>query len=83
MRQLQVLHGSEQDDQARVQVVLQRQLRFGRHELMDREKYLARHRKYNTSTKGQKRNQKYEENHPERKLRWEPARDALQRGGTA
>jgi len=50
---------------------------------VDREKYLARHRKYNTSAKGQKRNQKYEENHPERKLRWEPARDALQRGGTA
>jgi hypothetical protein len=39
--------------------------------------YLARHRKYNTSAKGQKRNRRYEDAHPERKLRWEPARNAL------
>jgi hypothetical protein len=42
-----------------------------------REAYLARHRKYNTSAKGQKRNRRYEDAHPERKLRWEPARNAL------
>jgi len=39
-----------------------------------REKYLARHRRYNTSRKGQARNQRYEESHPERQNRWEPQR---------
>jgi hypothetical protein len=38
------------------------------------EKYLERHRRYNRSLKGQKRNQRYEEKNPSRKLRWEPAR---------
>jgi len=33
-------------------------------------------RRYNTSVKGQLRNRRYEEKHPERKLRWEPARNA-------
>lgn len=42
-----------------------------------RERYLAAQRKYNTSAKGQKRNRAYEDRHPERKLRWEPARNAL------
>jgi hypothetical protein len=45
--------------------------------MSSREKYLARQRKYNTSSKGQKRNRRYEDAHPERKLRWEPARNAL------
>jgi hypothetical protein len=39
-----------------------------------RQRYLERQRRYNTSRKGQARNRKYEEAHPERKLRWEPAR---------
>ena len=38
-------------------------------------------RKYNLSTKGQKRNRKYEDRHPERKLRWEQARNAMRPGG--
>jgi hypothetical protein len=42
-----------------------------------REAYLARHSRYNTSAKGQRRNRRYEDAHPERKLRWEPARNAL------
>jgi hypothetical protein len=33
-------------------------------------KRLARHARYNTSAKGQARNRRYEEAHPERKLRW-------------
>lgn len=44
-----------------------------------REKLLARHRKYNTSVKGQKRNKRYEDSHPDRKLRWEPARNELRK----
>jgi len=48
---------------------------------MDRAKYLKRHSKYNTSAKGQARNRKYEAAHPERAVRWEPARDILHRGG--
>jgi hypothetical protein len=42
-----------------------------------REAYLARHSRYNASAKGQRRNRRYEDAHPERKLRWEPARNAL------
>ena len=38
---------------------------------------LERHRKYNTSAKGQRRNRAYEAAHPDRRLRWEPARNAL------
>jgi hypothetical protein len=41
---------------------------------------LDSHRKYNLSAKGQKRNARYEARHPERKLRWEPARNALRAG---
>lgn len=42
----------------------------------DRDKALERHRRYNQSKKGQKRNRAYEEAHPERKTRWEQARNA-------
>ena len=42
-----------------------------------RKRYLERHTRYNTSSKGQARNRRYEATHPERKLRWEPARNAL------
>lgn len=42
-----------------------------------RARHLERHRRYNTSTKGQRRNLAYEARHPERRLRWEPARNAL------
>lgn len=42
-----------------------------------RARRLAAHSKYNTSAKGQRRNLRYEAKHPERKLRWEPARNAL------
>lgn len=45
-----------------------------------RARYLAKHQKYNTSAKGQRRNLRYEDAHPERKLRWEPARNALRSG---
>ena len=34
---------------------------------MDREKYLARHTRYNNSVKGKARRARYEEKHPERK----------------
>lgn len=45
-----------------------------------RERYLATQRKYNLSTKGQKRYARYEAKHPERKeARWEPARNNLRR----
>ena len=37
-----------------------------------RERYLASQKLYNQSVKGKARNRKYEEKHPERKLRWEP-----------
>lgn len=39
------------------------------------------HRKYNASAKGQKRNRRYEDKNPERKLRWEKARNAMRPGG--
>ncbi len=42
-----------------------------------RTRYLKRHQRYNLSRKGQRRNVRYEAAHPERKLRWEPARNAL------
>ncbi len=42
-----------------------------------RERRLDTHRTYNNSIKGQARNLRYEAAHPERKLRWEPARNAL------
>jgi hypothetical protein len=42
-----------------------------------RARYLAAQSRYNTSDKGQRRNLRYEAAHPERKLRWEPARNAL------
>jgi len=35
---------------------------------------LASHRKYNTSSKGRKRNLRYEAKHPERAVRWEQNR---------
>lgn len=38
---------------------------------------LASHAKYNASRKGRNRNKRYEDAHPDRKLRWEPARNAL------
>jgi hypothetical protein len=41
-----------------------------------RERRRAAHQKYNLSAKGQARNARYEAKHPERKLRWEPARNA-------
>ena len=44
-----------------------------------RERRLAAHRKYNLSTKGRARDARYEAKHPERKLRWEAARNALRR----
>jgi hypothetical protein len=37
--------------------------------------YLERHKRYNNSRKGQKRNRAYEDAHPHRKVRWEPARN--------
>jgi hypothetical protein len=43
------------------------------------EKRREAHRRYNTSRKGQARNRRYEAAHPERKLRWEAARNALKR----
>lgn len=42
---------------------------------------LAKYVKYNASRKGQLRDLRYESKHPERKLRWEPARNALRAGG--
>jgi len=36
------------------------------------EKRLARYRRYNQSKKGQARDKKYEDAHPERKDRWSP-----------
>lgn len=45
-----------------------------------RQRRLDTHRKYNASSKGQARNRAYEARHPERKLRWEPARNALRSG---
>jgi hypothetical protein len=34
-------------------------------------------RRYNTSSKGQKRNRRYESKHPGRKIRWEQSRNDL------
>jgi hypothetical protein len=50
-----------------------------------RTRRLDAHRRYNLSTKGQARNLRYEAKHPERKLRWEAARNALRNpaGGEA
>lgn len=39
------------------------------------------HQRYNLSAKGQERNRRYEREHPERKLRWETARNAMRPGG--
>lgn len=36
------------------------------------EKRLAKHRRYNSSVKGQARNLRYEAKHPERRVRWSP-----------
>ena len=44
-----------------------------------RERLLAKHLRYNQSGKGRQRNKRYENAHPERKLRWEAARNALRR----
>ena len=44
-----------------------------------REQLLAKHRRYNQSRKGRARDKRYENAHPERKLRWEAARNALRR----
>lgn len=38
---------------------------------------LASHQKYNSSSKGQKRNKRYEDKHPERQGRWESARNSI------
>lgn len=38
---------------------------------------LASHQKYNASKKGQARNKRYEEKHPERQGRWEGARNSI------
>ena len=45
--------------------------------MADRDKYLDRQKRYNDSRKGKARRDKYEEKHPERKIRWEEARNAL------
>ena len=43
----------------------------------DEAKARERHKRYNSSAKGQNRNKRYEEKHPERKTRWETARNAI------
>jgi hypothetical protein len=43
----------------------------------DPAKALERHKRYNSSAKGQARNKRYEEKHPERKSRWENARNSI------
>ena len=40
-----------------------------------------RNHRYNHSAKGQRRNRRYERKHPERRLRWEQARNLLRPGG--
>jgi hypothetical protein len=45
-----------------------------------RARRLAKHARYNISIKGQRRNMRYEAKHPERKLRWETARNVLNHG---
>lgn len=42
----------------------------------DEDKARERHRRYNQSRKGQDRNKRYEQAHPERKVRWEDARNS-------
>jgi hypothetical protein len=42
---------------------------------------LDSHRRYNQSRKGQRRNRSYEDKHPERKVRWEEARNIMRPGG--
>lgn len=45
---------------------------------------LATYTKYNTSTKGKARYERYDNKHPERKeTRWEPARNKLRNGEVA
>jgi hypothetical protein len=41
------------------------------------EKRLEKYRRYNQSAKGRARDKRYEQKHPERKIRWEEARNAL------
>jgi hypothetical protein len=43
----------------------------------DKAKALERHQRYNQSAKGQARNRRYEDKHPERKVRWETARNSV------
>jgi hypothetical protein len=48
------------------------------------EKRREYHRRYNASAKGQARNKRYEEKHPERRIRWSPITGrevAQQKGG--
>ena len=42
---------------------------------------LDSHRRYNQSSKGQRRNKRYETKHPERAVRWEEARNAIRPAG--
>jgi hypothetical protein len=42
-----------------------------------RARRLEAHARYNATDKGRKRNKRYEAKHPERKIRWEAARNAL------
>jgi len=49
-----------------------------------RERLLEKHKRYNASKKGQDRDKRYEEKHPERygrQGRWEEARNAMRPGG--
>lgn len=48
-----------------------------------RERRLEAHRRYNASAKGRARNTRYESKHPERKARWEAARNQVRPGGGA
>jgi hypothetical protein len=41
------------------------------------EKRLEKYRRYNQSAKGRARDKRYEQKHPERKERWEAARNAI------
>lgn len=43
----------------------------------DRAKYLEQQARYNASRKGQTRDRRYEEKHPERRVRWEATRNAM------
>jgi hypothetical protein len=46
-----------------------------------RERLLEKHKRYNASRKGQDRDKRYEDKHPERQGRWEKARNAMRPGG--